>query len=281
MNNYSEELKTRYSELYAADTPTDKWIGAKPAVPFVGDQYRNDSRCKVLVYGSAENLTHLAKLSKEEIDVKAPIERNRMLFNQWAEGRTGNRKKSIRNWFPWVHMTPISDGTLLTAARYLLHRFGKEGFDPEPEVFLQQIAVGNYGKFSLNKNINKDYASAQILLNLSKKYVQADLETLSPDVVIMPRTIHMHGLKPIVQDRSQRPEVWRIYQTNSRVINRTIRNQLPAERHEYTKVRPAWSENWCEHTPKSVDMDAYLDWLDWKISTGDGSTKERWPIVFK
>src|SRR5690606_8396300 len=94
-----------------------------------------------------------------------------------------NRGKSKHDFFPWVHMSPVSDGTLPTVARYLLELSGNAGFSRSPEEFLQQIAVVNYGKFSLKGGRNLDYASNSQKLSVSEPLILKDLEILRPDIV--------------------------------------------------------------------------------------------------
>lgn len=278
MNTYEQKLRSRYEDIYRRDIPDrDTWVQAPPAIPFVGDNYGEDGRCKVLVYGSAENLNY-------ERNGELDHGRNREEFERWRAGRTGKAVKSMDNWFPWVHMTPISDGTLLTVARYLLHMFrNDERFSDDPIEFLQQIAVVNYGKLSLKGSRNADYASKPKLLGQSDAYVVADMDVLQPEVVILPVSIHWNRFDAILKGRGDHKpgEVWRIYQTNTGVINRTVKKQLPQSIDRSANARPTWVSGWTSHISKGIDMAAYLDWLDWKIATGDGSTKGRWPIVYK
>jgi len=274
------KLEEAYRELWTPESIGTHWVRAEPAIPFVGDHYGSDGRPRVLVYGSAENLTHLS--GADEAKRWAPMDRNRKVFERWRQKDFDKEKQSLDNWFPRLHITPISDGTLLTVARYLLEVFGKTGFSTNPGEFIQQIAVGNYGKFSLTGKGNVDYASKPDLLAASHGYVLADMEVLKPEVVIVPKTIHWSGFKELMNGHvGHRPkQVWRIYQTNGRVIRTTIQKQLKNNSGHANKGRPAWVTEWCAHVLKNVNMHAYLDWIDLKIATGDGSSKARWPVVF-
>jgi hypothetical protein len=284
MNNYEKDLKARYENLYSKAKPDGKtWMDVPPPIPFVGDDYGKYRRIKVLVYGSAENLTYLNGLFKEEIRTQAPMERNRSNFERWVDGRTGKESKSINNWFPWVHMTPISDGTLLTIARYLLDVFGKTGFATSPSEFIQQIAVGNYGKFSLMGKDNLDYASKPDLLAASHGYVLADMEILKPEVVIVPKTIHWSGFKELMNGHEGHSpkEVWRIYQTNGRASGHAKRE---LERSDTSKMttRPDWVDQWVRMISpgKRGFMAHQLDWIDMKLEQQHSGENPDWHLRF-
>ncbi len=183
-----DQLKKKYGEIHINDQPDENiWINADAATPFVGDNYGAIGLPKVLVYGSAENLTYANNLTLSAT-------RNRDFFEEGPQGAD--------QFFPRVHITPITDGSLLTAARYLLEIFKKDGFSAEPKGFLQQIAVSNYGKFSLKGKKNSDYASKPKLLKASHQYVLADLEVLKPDVVILPRSIYQHSFNGLLKNEN-------------------------------------------------------------------------------
>ena len=252
MNLEEAQLEKRYREILIKD-PLDEtiWINEAPATPFVGNNYGANGLPKVLVYGSAENLTYTSNLTLSAA-------RNRVFFD---EGPQGTDK-----FFPRVHISPITDGSLLTAARYLLEIFEKEGFSTEPKDFLQQIAVSNYGKFSLKGKKNSDYASKPKLLEVSHPYVKADLEVLKPDVVILPRSIYQHSFNGLlINEDLSRPNTWTIYQTNAGVINRHIEKQLNKAGCG-GKAHSGWAKDWVGHV-QHMRMGRYLDWLDWRVKS--------------
>lgn len=256
--NREKALTDRYQSEFGklpSDLWGETWIQETPAVPFVGDHYGVNGLPKVLVYGSAENLNW---------DYPKPMSahRNKEVFNEWKASRNGN-------WFPAVHMTPVSDGTLLTATRYLLELYGATGFATYPEKFISQIAVGNYGKFSLTGTKNTDYASKPKLLKVSDPFVKADVEELEPEIIIMPGSIHYHAFRwllnpkdPSTKPRHMPEHIWDIYQTNAGVINRHINRQLKKNGWTVEKERGGWAREWMNHIPRNIRMGRYLDWLD-------------------
>ncbi len=214
MNAQEEQLEKKYREIHVNDQLDEKvWINEAPATPFVGENYGANGLPKVLVYGSAD---------------------------------FGGEKKSKDNFFPWVHITPVADGSLLTVGRYLLEIFGKEGFSTKSKDFLQQIAVSNYGKFSLTTN--KDYARVPKLLEASHLYVLTDLEVLKPDVVILPKSIYGNSFNRLLKNENlSKPAIWTIYQTSAGVINRSIKEQLAKVDRKETG-RSGWTQKWIDHS---------------------------------
>lgn len=277
--NKEEQLKDRYEELYRTAKPGDDWIEVEPAIPFVGDHYGSGGYPKVLVYGSAENLNYPFK--HEEMTFC----RNRKVFKDW-KGRKDRKDEnfegsilSVDNWFPWVHMTPVSNGTLLTAARYLLDYFENSGFSELPGEFILQIAIGNYGKFSRRGKTNSDYASRPEPLAVADPYVIADMSILEPDVVIIPRSIYSNAFKRVLEQASHKPKIWPIYQTNNRVINQHINPQLNDAGLKEEKSRGGhWSERWLQHISHKIRMGRYLDWLDWRCGKLPELKKPNWYI---
>jgi len=267
MNEIEHQLKLSYQQLDENRKPDGTiWVEAPPAIPFVGDGYGQDGRCKLLVYGSAENLNF-------DRTGQLTYFRNREQFDGWKNN----------SFFPPIHMTPISDGTLLTLARYLLHVFKQEPFSVEPEAFLQQIAVGNYGKFSLRGDSNEDYANKPMLLKDSDQYVLADLELLEPDMVILPKTIHWSRFKTLLKERvgHEPKEVWRIYQTNTRATTHAKR-ELDKAREVSRPERPEWVERWLKQivVSKQGFMAHQLDWVDLKVDQEGSDEKPAWHIRY-
>ncbi len=153
-------------------------------VPFIGSQFDEPRRKKVLVYASAERFSWVPE------DEEGTKDRLRHRLHDKGD-----------KLFRQVHIEPISNGGLLTVARYLLHRFKGQGhanceFSKKPREFIEEIAVANFGKFSLlvrtekGKKKNQDYASHGPTLAHSLRYVAKDLEALKPDLLILPYTIY-------------------------------------------------------------------------------------------
>lgn len=277
LNKFEEQLTEQYRRRYEKRRPdTTIWHETKPPIPFVGDQFGKDVRAKVLVYASAENL----KWYDEDQRRKLTYWRNRKEYTDWKRNSEREEGRGRSNWFPHVHMAPVSDGTLLTAARYLMEVFGKTNFSEEPGKFIQQIAVGNYGKFSLKGGRNRDYASKPELLAVSDPYVIEDMGILQPDVVIIPRSIHLNAFKRVLEQASHKPKhIGVIYQTNTGVINRHIDRQLNKAGLKKVTVRNAhWSQEWLQHISGKIRMGRYLDWLDWRCGKRPDLGKPNWYI---
>lgn len=259
------QLVVRYKTIWeqAKAGLHHSWVKVRPAVPFVGSTYGANG-VQVLVYGSAENLNfdfHAERMSHT---------RNREQFDAW-------KAREPHEWFPQLHMSPASDGSLTTAARYILEAAAYRRFEEVPEDFIQQIAIGNYGKFSL-KGANKDYANNPQLLRLSDDLVLADMETLKPDVVILPRSIYVHAFEQVLKHSKHQPKtVLLIYQTNPGVINRHIERQLRSSNLHATLPRAGWIAEWLKHVPARIKMNRYLDWVDWHLK-GIGVTRPSWQM---
>lgn len=271
LNKYEEQLKEQYRALHNKRKPDlHIWHQTKPAIPFVGDRFGKEGRVKVLVYGSAENLNW-------KFPADMPFHRNREAFNRWKAKDFGVNISSIDNWFPWVHMTPVSDGTLLTTARYLLELFDQPGFSTDPGEFLSEVAIGNYSKFSLRSG--RDPAGVPEFLIVSDDHVLQDLHILQPDVVVLPRRIHANRFFHLRDRSAHKPKlILGIYQTNAQVINRTIRPQLAKGGLERPSLRYGWQKHWLSHIPPKVRMDYYLDWLDWRCGKRPDLNRPKWTI---
>lgn len=270
------KLATEYEKLYSQKPLDGRWAQVPPAIPFVGRQYGALGMPKVLVYASAENLNHTFAPGT------MTFTRNQAMHRRWKAQEFNDLSWSKDNWFPWVHMASIADGTLLTAARYLLHVHGLERFSKAPNRFLEQIAVGNFGKFSLAVGRNRDHASHRALLATSWPFVSSDLRILQPDILILPRTIHLHGLHPLLRatDNLYRPrQIWMIYHTDRRVIAAHIERQLSKAGVAKGSItdRAAWIQEWTRYITRA-SMRRYLDWIDWRMGRVPGQMPPDWLI---
>lgn len=186
-----------------------------PTIPFVGKNYLAQ-KTKILLYASAENLIGYDGYLDE--DEKA-INRHR-----WFK----DNKKS--DFFPIVHITPISDGSLLIALKYICEQKGI--IMPEtPEEFIESIAFANFGKFSIqSESCNIDYAKDKSKLDCSMPYVESDLKLLQPDIIVLPETIYAKEQAAIKESKGD-AEVIRLMQINARTVNCYIkpRFELKAE----------------------------------------------------
>lgn len=188
-----------------------------PPIPFVGKGYGVDSRSKVLIYASAENLRYTKKF-KDDGWLNPE--------NQMIRSRVHHHERGAT----FVHMQPINNGSLLKAARHSLEQVWYQGsFSTDsPENFLDQVAVANPGKFSVNAESNIDYAGQRTPWLASKSFIEADLKILDPDIIIIPNTILRTLGKGPVGLSLTRPGRTIIpnYQITTRTINCTIKPKL-------------------------------------------------------
>jgi len=134
----------------------------------------------------------------------------------------------------------MNDGPLATAVMYLASLINNRTVE-YPRKFYETIAIGNYGKFSIETeyqyqvrnnpemtdaekkflkkekgNRNKDYADNIDYLLASHDYIRADIETLRPDYIIMPKVEDGNFLESIIGADVKKME---IYQMTSMVVN--------------------------------------------------------------
>lgn len=242
MNKFEILLEEKYRSTHELNKAPDWAVDIEPAIPFVGNNYGKKS-VKCLILGSAENLTH--------VDGNNQITANNYLRNRQVEAGNG--------YFKSIHMTPVSNGSLLTASRFVLAKCGyDDDFSADPKVFIEEVATVNFGKYTYASDTNKDYASTLKFLKESFELVKIDLEILNPDIIIMPKSIHdfLTVRRELFNDDKI---VVPIYQTNSQVINRNLRDVSVSDSiNKYPFV-----SDWLRNTISR--MDRYLSWLDSQI----------------
>ena len=245
MNQIEHQIEEEYKEIYLRQGSPGWAVHIEPAIPFVGNNYHKSQK-KVLIYGSAENLTYLSGQTITDNNYR----RNREVVDELG-------------YFKTIHIAPITDGSLLTAARYILSKKGYDkSFSIHPRNFIEQVAVVNFCKFSIDpgdSGINIDYASKLRYLENSFDYVEKDLEFLKPDIIIIPRsTYKLATIKRKLSTRQR--EIVSIYQTNLRVINRYL-NDIPINNNIY---KYQFVESWLENG--ITGMSKYLSWLEYQIN---------------
>ena len=186
--NYQQTLLKAYQNLFN-EGHVPNWAVRKksnpeefvpPAIPFVGKNYDD---LKVLVYASAENLTYYNSY-QEYLD-----------NNQFAFIRSKYFFDKKNSFFPYVHIEPVNNGSLVLVTGYILNKLKNIHFS-SPIDLADKVAFANFGKFSIEtKGKNVDYAKNYSFLEPSIPYVKKDLEILKPNIVIIPKTIYNH--KPI------------------------------------------------------------------------------------
>jgi hypothetical protein len=252
-----DRLKARYSAIFGERGFPDWSYHIPPPIPFVGDHFMNAPK-RVLVYASAENLNH-----RDQVNSLLALT-DPMLRSSWF---LDARRKTDQD-STFVHINPIDNGSLLLAARHVLYRLDPRWpfANNKPSAFLDQIAVANPGKFSIDpgrigasRKRNYDYANDRIKFEEMRAYILADLTELTPDVIIIPRTIErtLRALQPMM-NLAQNSTVVGIYQVSPQAINCHIKRQVP-ERASSVSGLPYIRWNVTDHR---LNMRLYLQWLD-------------------
>lgn len=260
LNKIENSLVQQYKTIYERGRP-DWAVKIAPSIPLVGNKMTSP---RILAYGSAENLTYLNNPKKNpEINIKEIGEKNYYRYRYFLRHYTQNKDK-----FPYIHIQPINDGSLLTVTRYIAEREYPGRFSFNPFEFIEEISVANFGKYSIISGKNKDYAGNYAKLSESIDFIIADIRAIKPDLIIIPQTIfntinkrqkkNWEYIKG-VSNLSSTAKIVKIYQTNATVINCHIRNSgnftVP------NKSIQEFSNNW--PVKESIPgFDIYLKWLD-------------------
>lgn len=252
LNDIERKLRVEYESILANVDPPDWAYQYAPAIPFVGNGYGAGNRSKVLVYSSAENLTYTRALKEVPLWMQPENQIIRSRIEHYERGGT------------CVHIQPIDNGSLLKAARHSLTQVALKGsFSIDsPQAFLDQIAVANPGKFSVDAKRNEDYAGVGTPWHASAPFIAVDIRVLDPDIIIIPKTIlntlrsEPLELELLKAGRTIIPN----YQITAGTINRLIKRQLrnssvPRKRSivDDWPLAPGWQK---------LDMSPYLHWLD-------------------
>ena len=209
----------------------------RPTVPFVGKHYAEQKK-KILVYASAENLADYY------------VGNTKYWVGDWLDddAQAENRHRKCFDdptyqsdpFFPHVHLGPMNNGCLATAAYYIVNRLYQREFESARD-FYETISFGNYGKYSIETELqrskrmgqepgaskaNIDYAGDKELMSESHSFIKADLEVLEPDCIILPKAMYNADREFIIK-YSKGALIIPIYQINTSVINRIIAKAFP------------------------------------------------------
>ena len=246
-----------------------------PTIPFVGKKY-DEQKIKVMVYASAEVLSEYICVKSGEStrpwldDRKTATDRHRFFFDNWK-----NEKETF---FPKVHIQPMNDGYLATAVHYIVNKICGN-VSANPEEFYETISFGNYGKFTIEtefqKNIrtvnkeegsrsNIDYANDPTKLSASHNYLLADIRVLHPDYIIMPESIYNTD-RDFIDKNKGNAKIIPICQMNMSVVNRHLSNRyerypvenLPCEVYKWFENLYGGKEN--KSKTRYLSVFAYLD----------------------
>jgi hypothetical protein len=260
INEVEQRLVDRYKGVFDQHRFPTWAYQYYPAAPHVGNNIiASNVRC--LVYGSAENLTYARDKPNEEI--------NKLNEAQWYRHRYFRK---YDNYFPHAHIQPIKNGSLLIATRYILALLGYDAkFSNEPKEFIEEIAVGNFGKYSIDSETNKDYADKYKYLKASLEYVSIDLDVIEPDILILPRKIYELSSirKVILASLKQGSRIVPIYQTNRLAIGgRSFKTQIEGCQSTAFcfSFEPTWLNSISDSGINSDEMKRYLIWLNYRIN---------------
>jgi hypothetical protein len=254
--SHSAPLESKLIELYKENFeisdfpdwafPSQDWDYSKtplkkpfpPSIPFIGKNY-NKAPKKIALYASAENLAHYER---------RPETIPEFLCDERAWNR--HREANLEGWdkfFPRLHIGPIENGSLLCAAQFICNSLDLH-FPKDPSLFLENLVVGNVGKFSIAGNQNKDHAGSINILKLSLPYFQIDLEILKPEILILPKTIYAHKMvKNLISEVLPEVIVIPAYQFNARVVNTHLKRNSDLGAQLANKWKGTILDEWTNH----------------------------------
>lgn len=231
INDY-QEFHQKYAPVWAVHKVDQPDQILTSTIPFVGKEYAQQEK-KVLIYASAENLTHYrsgAEYSETLRRDDTAINRHRICFD----------RDDSRKFFPNVHIAPMNNGYLATAIYYVVTQLlGTKEFE-KPRKFYERIAFGNYGKYSIEtrrqkaerlgytdktENLNQDYAYDQGKLERSHAFIYQDIEILKPDYWILPKTIYDTD-HAFIESIKGNAIIIPLFQMNARVVNCLLKRKF-------------------------------------------------------
>jgi hypothetical protein len=235
----SENLESKLLELYQGifvsspewAFPSQDWNYSKaplkipfpPSIPFIGRNYHKATK-RIALYASAENLAHYER---------KPETVPEFLCDERAWNR--HREANLEGWdkfFPRLHIGPVENGSLLCAVLYICNHLAIS-FPDDPSLFLENLVVGNVGKFSIGgnktkeKSTNHDYAGSIKYLEASLPFFKMDLKVLHPKILILPKSMYTHRqVKNSISEILPEVTIIPVPQFNSTVVNTHLkRNQ--------------------------------------------------------
>lgn len=262
----AQNLLRRYQEIYDREGRPGWAAPHSPTIPFVGHSWIPGEG--VLIYASAENLAGEYSSTPGTVLQTNPLDRHRADFEAW-------KKMSPRSHFPSVHIQPVSDGPLQVAAAFVRCRGGLE-CPSDPVLAVELGAFANFAKFAIKSDTaNQDYASDPEKLGASLPYVEADLDTLEPRQILMPRTT-LAALKR----RLKRPGV--IAGSWSSLVSRLIERAVPATQANQRALnhlakKPAVDER--ANKLKSQFETTVAPWLAWLPRVRGVNEESMWRLL--
>lgn len=213
-----------------------------PSIPFVGANYREGG---VLVYGSAENLSHYVRdRSKEPAFMKDERARDR----HWA---AYSIPPTEPRFFPCIHLQPASDGDLLVLAQYFLSKYGSPTVTyTDPRELLNRLAVANFSKFSIHGPTDRNIAGQVTKLRASLPFVSADLAVLKPNVIIMPRANwKLSAVSQAVRSAAPQARIIALPQCTPSVVNIHLKRHAKAAESLRLSLERSPIADWIKNVP--------------------------------
>jgi hypothetical protein len=222
LKRYKKEFKISKSPSWAF--PSQDWDYSKtplkkpfpPSIPFIGNNYYQAPK-KIALYASAENLAHYGR---------KPETVPEFLCDERAWNR--HREANLEGWdkfFPRLHIGPVENGSLLCAVHFICNHLNLSVPD-DPRLFLENLVVGNVGKFSIagdrskKKDTNHDYAGSINYLEASLPFFKMDLKVLQPEILILPKSMYTHQeVKNSISEILPEVTIIPVPQFNSTVVN--------------------------------------------------------------
>jgi len=238
---YREELSIKYSDIFKKEKKP-RWAVKKienqyepihPAIPFVGENY---DKTKLIVYASAENLSHYKDDGDGYLD-----DDKKSIYRRY----NNINKHKNENYFPDLHCSPITDGQLLIVSAYILKCLNIRISYNDPYEFVSYIAADNFGKFS-KAGRNVDYAGKIDYLQYSFKYIEEDLSILKPKVIILAYKMYSFPeVKELINKHSPQCLCLPIFQMNTHNINRKdrIAKHTKRKKKDIAPILLEWQKN--------------------------------------
>lgn len=174
----ADKLIARFQATYS-EPPEWAWPYA-PSIPLIGERYKPGSG--LLIYASAENLTWMNGKPTPSYFYEPDV------WNRYRRQYADDVRGAKDKFFPDIGIQPANDGGLFAAALFVSQRLGLPSSD-DPREFLEDIAITNWCKFTIDSDPNEDYAGDIKKLSESFLFVTAELVELQPAVVLMPATV--------------------------------------------------------------------------------------------
>ena len=202
-----------------------------PTIPFVGKDYLAQ-KTKILLYASAENLVGYNGYLDDD---SYAINRHR----SWFDSKNCD-------FFPKVHIAPITDGSLVIVLRYICDQLGID-MPNDPREFLETISFANFGKFSIKPKEgtkrNIDYPLDKSKLDCSMPYIESDLKILRPDIIVMFKTIYTTE-RSLIDEWKGDAQIISLTQINARTVNTNLkRRYAPKDEAELSPVIRDWYDS--------------------------------------